>query len=351
VIKSNNTIFLKLLFTLIVVLAALAPGAAWSQAVLISGRTMSTTYHIKVVAGAGETLGPLRQEIEACLNGISNSMSTFIPGSEITRFNNLQVLGQHFEISPDFSEVLKTAARLHRLTGGAWDGTVGPLVDLWGFGSQARAAGIPDGGKIKEKLALVDFGAIDFCGRNCIAKSHAGLSLDLASIAKGYGVDSVARLIARAGWSDYLVEIGGEIYAAGKRPDGTPWRVGINRPLPGAAPTDVYQVVTLSGKALATSGDYRSFFEVDGVRYSHIIDPRTGYPVRNGVVSATVLAADCTLADGLATALMVMGPEGGVPLVNTMPGVECLIVVRGGDGVLVNHPSRGFGAYSLDPGE
>jgi thiamine biosynthesis lipoprotein len=195
-------------------------------------------------------------------------------------------------------------------------------------------------------LPAVDFSQIKFCGDGCITKANPKISLDLASIAKGYGVDLVADLIAQAGWKDYLVEIGGEIYAAGRRPDGTRWRVGINRPLPDAVPTDVYQVVALENMALATSGDYRNFFESDGVRYSHIIDPRNGYPVKNGVVSATVLAEDCTFADGLATALMVMGSQQGLALVHDLPGVEGLIIERGESGDLINHASEGFGAFS-----
>jgi thiamine biosynthesis lipoprotein len=155
-------------------------------------------------------------------------------------------------------------------------------------------------------------------------------------------VDAIARLLAHQGYSDYLVEVGGEIFAAGHRLDGKPWRVGINRPDREAGFSEVYKVVDLSDKGFATSGDYRNYFEAGGRTYSHILDPRTGYPITNGVVSASVMADTCTLADGLATALMVMGPDSGLALVETLPQVEALIIVRREEGRLEEHASRGF---------
>ena len=133
--------------------------------------------------------------------------------------------------------------------------------------------------------------------------------------------------------------------AAGKRLDGKPWRVGINRPRPEAAADEVYKVIALHDRALATSGDYRNFYQIEGRAYSHIIDPRTGYPLQNGVVSASVIADNCTLADGLATALMVMGPEKGVALIDTLPGVETMIVVRHADGRFTDHLSQGMDRF------
>jgi thiamine biosynthesis lipoprotein len=188
----------------------------------------------------------------------------------------------------------------------------------------------------------VGFDRIRLDPSGTISKTDPAVTLDLASIAKGYGVDAIARLLGDEGFDHFLVEIGGEVYARGRRKDGKPWRVGINRPDRQAAFNDVYQAVPLTDRAMATSGDYRIFFQVDGQSYSHILDPRTGRPVTNGVVSATVVADNCTVADGLATALMVMGPEKGVALVNRLPSVACLIVVRQADGTLTDHPSSGF---------
>jgi thiamine biosynthesis lipoprotein len=175
-----------------------------------------------------------------------------------------------------------------------------------------------------------------------LSKTRPSVSLDLASVAKGYGVDAIAALIRNRGFSDYLVEIGGEVYAAGVRIDGQPWRIGINKPDSGAPFDQVYRVVTLQDRAFATSGDYRNYFEIDGRRYAHIIDPRTGYPVSNGVISVSVTAETCALADGLATALVVMGPSAGLDLVNRLPGVECLIITRDDQNRLHDFTSQGF---------
>jgi thiamine biosynthesis lipoprotein len=217
---------------------------------------------------------------------------------------------------------------------------VNPLVDLWGFGRSGRADKRPPAEKIEDLLGDIGFDKIEIRDSGALVKRQASVSLDLSSIAKGYGVDQVAEEIRRAGFSDFLVEIGGEVYAAGVRTDGRPWRIGINRPKTDARFDEVYNIVSLRDRAFATSGDYRTFFVQDGVRYSHIIDPRTGYPVANGVVSVSILADNCTLADGLATAVMVMGAENGLALVNRIERVEGLIITERPDGTLVAHASR-----------
>jgi thiamine biosynthesis lipoprotein len=197
---------------------------------------------------------------------------------------------------------------------------------------------------VQQRLATVGFDAVKIVDGRYLVKRKAAVSLDLASIAKGYGVDQIAVLLRNAGIEDFLVEIGGEVYAAGHRKDRRPWRVGINDPRKEAPPDRVYRVVELTGKAMATSGDYRNFFVSGGKTYSHVIDPRSGYPAANGVVSASVLAADCTVADGLATALMVMGPHAGIKLIDRLEGVAALIVVMQADGSLADHFSQAFPA-------
>jgi thiamine biosynthesis lipoprotein len=152
----------------------------------------------------------------------------------------------------------------------------------------------------------------------------------------------VAALLGNLGYKDCLVEIGGEIFAAGHSKDDTRWRIGINRPRADAAFDEVYKVVEIHNQAFATSGDYRNFFEVDGIRYSHVIDPRSGYPISNGVAGVSIVADTCTFADGLATAIMVMGPESGLELINRLESVEGLIMVEGPGGSLVDYPSKGF---------
>jgi thiamine biosynthesis lipoprotein len=300
---------------------------------------MGTTWHVTVV-GRGSTAG-LQEKIESRLEQVEQTFSTYREDSEINRFSRLPRAGEEFPVSADFASVVRTAARVHELSGGAWDGTVRPLVDLWGFGPGPPRSDPPDPETIEALRRAVGFDRIEV-RPGALVKREASVTLDLSSIAKGYGVDEVAAVVRGSGFPDFLVEVGGEVYAAGSRRGGGPWRVGVNRPRAEAAPDELHRVVAVRDAALATSGDYRQFFVADGVRYSHILDPRTGRPVGNGVVSASVLAPDCTLADGLATALVVMGAEAGVALAERLPGVEALVVVATNDGRFEDHASSGF---------
>jgi thiamine biosynthesis lipoprotein len=309
---------------------------------LIQGQTMGTFYRIRIVTAASGGMSGLKEKIERRLVEINRSMSTYIPESEISRFNAFHQTGVKFKISDDFYQVMRVAEKVYQLSDGAWDGTVNPLVDLWGFGRKDLKTVIPAKTEILRRLASVGFRHIEVAASGYLIKKRAQITIDLSSIAKGYGVDAIAAVLRKEDFENFLVEIGGEIFAAGRRKDGGQWRIGINRPQKNAAPNAVYKVVNLQDKAFATSGDYRIFFEVDGVRYSHVIDPSTGYPVSNGVVSVSVLASDCTLADGLATAVMVMGPRKGLALINRLDEVEGLIVVEKSNGTLVDYPSTGF---------
>jgi FAD:protein FMN transferase len=317
----------------------LTPACTPRQETKLEGRTMGTTWHVTVV-GRRPAAG-LQEKIERRLEEINESLSTYREDSEINRFSRFSRTGEEFPVSRDFASVMQTAARVHQLSGGAWDGTVRPLVDLWGFGPLPPRAEPPDPKKVEALLGAVGFDRVEI-RPGALVKRVASVTLDLSSIAKGYGVDQVAAVVRGGGFSDFLVEIGGEVEAAGSRRGGGPWRVGINRPRAEAAPDELYRVVALRDAALATSGDYRQFFVRDGVRYSHILDPRTGRPLTNGVVSVSVLAPDCTFADGLATAVMVMGATDGLALVGRLPGVEALVVVATKDGRLEDHASSGF---------
>jgi len=309
---------------------------------LIQGRTMGTTYHVKVVTGDFEDLAGLKEKIDARLLEINHSMSTYQRDSEISRFNDMRAAGRDFEISADFLRVMMTAKTIFELSEGAWDGTVNPLVDLWGFGRAGRQRTAPPKQKIAALMPQIGFKNIQIIPTGALVKKNKFVTLDLSSIAKGYGVDQVARIIHQTGFYNYLVEIGGEIFAAGRRWDGKLWRVGINRPRKDAAFNEVYKIVDLNNQGFATSGDYRNFFEADGIRYSHVIDPRTGYPVSNGIVSVSIVADNCTLADGLATAVMVMGTEKGLDLINRRPGVEGLIIIEKANGSFGTYYSKRF---------
>jgi thiamine biosynthesis lipoprotein len=305
---------------------------------------MGTSYHITLVTSPGAADDGLKTAVDRRLDEVNRQLSTWLEDSEITRFNRFNEVGEEFPISADFLRVMEAAAEVHELSAGAWDGTVHPLVVLWGFGPGGPALSVPSPERIAEAREEIGFDKIEIGSGGALVKRQRAVTLDLSSIAKGYGVDAVAEVLRGEGLVDFLVEIGGEVLAAGRRRDGRPWRVGINRPAPGAEPDDVYRIVLLGDQALATSGDYRSYILEDGRRRSHVIDPRTGEPVANGVVSASILAPTCTMADGLATAVMVMGPEAGLKLVERLTGVEALILVERRGGFLEEHASSGFGA-------
>ena len=303
---------------------------------------MGTTYHIKVVADDLQKISGLKEKIDKRLEEINKSMSIYRKDSEISRFNALKIVGQRFKVSRDFAKVIKKSKELYRLTGGAWDGSIYPLVNLWGFGKTERKNRPPAKEKIASLLINVGFENIDLVDKKYLLKKKASISIDLASIAKGYAVDKVAELIKKNNIMNFLVEVGGEVYASGVRKDGRFWRIGVNRPRKEAPYDEIYKIVTLKDKAFATSGDYRNFFEVNGKRYSHILDPRTGYPVVNSVVSVSIVADTCAFADGLATAVMVMGRKKGLELINALPDAEGMIVVRQEDSQLVDYPSSEF---------
>jgi thiamine biosynthesis lipoprotein len=235
-------------------------------------------------------------------------------------------------------KVFAVSQDIFRTTGGAWDGTVGPLVNLWGFGNAKDTPKIPSDDQIRNIVGLVGFDKISVVEGHCLKKAADGLVLDLGSIAKGYGVDVVCDTLKKNGIENYLVEIGGEVRGSGKKID-HPWRVGINTPSFSAPLNQVCTQIELTDRAVATSGDYRNFKTENGKRYSHEIDPKTGRPVENNVASVSVIADTTVYADGLATGLMILGAEKGVALVNTLGNVACLFIVRDEKGAFKMIPS------------
>lgn len=306
---------------------------------ILTGRTMGTTYSVTVVTGPFGSVSGVQQAIDRRLDDINLSISPYRPDSEISRFNRFREVGVEFPVSDDFLRVMRTAARLYALSGGAWDGTVGPLVDLWGFGRGGNPGRVPSPGEIAALLPDVGFDRIEIRA-GALVKHRAAVSLDLSSVGQGYGVDEIVRVLRAAGHTDFLVELGGEIHAAGLRPDGRAWRVGISRPMPGAPPDDIYRVVSLRDQSFTTSGDYRQFFVQDGVRWSHHIDPATGYPVRDPLVSVSIVSPEsCAFVDGLGTAVRVLGLEKGLALIERLDGAAGLLVTERPDGALDDHLS------------
>ncbi len=279
----------------------------------LGGATMGTSYGVRVSdLPAGTDARELALEIERALERVNGWMSTYRAESELSRFNARGDDGW-LAVSPATRDVVDVALTTSRLTSGAFDPTVGPLVDLWGFGPTGPRAHAPGDKQIAGAMSRMGFSKItaDRDG-SALRKDDPRIQIDLSGIAKGFGVDEVARLLDAAGIEHYLVDVGGELRGRGLNPKGEPWRVGIERPE--SERRTVQRVVRLSGAALATSGDYRNFFEQDGHRFSHIIDPRSGRPVEHSLASVTVLAPSSMEADALSTALMVLGPQAGFAL-------------------------------------
>lgn len=275
-----------------------------------SGPTMGTTWSVKIVGlPQGASLPEVRQDLQTILESLNRQMSTYQPDSEISQFNKADAQSWQ-ELSADFFTVLDYALRLAKETGGAYDPTVGPLVNLWGFGPDKSSLQRPEASAVSQALSRTGWQGIVLDPLRRVAQQPGNRYLDLSSIAKGYAVDKLAEYFIARGLESYLVEIGGELRAGGRKPDGSLWRIAIERPEVGVR--QVERVLELDNLAMATSGDYRNFFEAEGQTYSHIIDPRSGYPVDHLTASVTVLAETCAEADALATALTVLGPEAGL---------------------------------------
>jgi thiamine biosynthesis lipoprotein len=254
-------------------------------------------------------------------------MSTYIPDSELSRLNKARA-GNVFRLSDETNTVLLEALRLHELSRGKLDITVGPVVNMWGFGPQARPEVIPSEQAlldVRNKVGVDKFVLKD----KQVTKLVDDLYIDLSTIAKGYAVDMIAELISENyGIDNYLVEIGGEMRVAGSKPQGENWHVAVVKPING--PNAIQRIIYVGDNAVASSGDYRNYFEQDGVRYSHLIDPTTAYPIQHKLVSVTVVADKAITADGLATALIVMGTEDGRELAE-QEGIAALFITKEGD--------------------
>lgn len=301
-------------------LAALAAGCDGRRAAAAAERTfafhglaMGSTYTVKVVTPGLSAAGrsAVREAAHAALERIEARMSTYRADSELARFNR-HAAPTPFAVSAETLAVLATAQRVSAASGGAFDVTVAPVVDAWGFGPSKRHRVLADGerralgARVGHRMLALDAPA------GTVTKSRPDVRADLSGIAKGFAVDAAAHAIEALGFSDFLVEAGGEVRTRGHNAAGEPWRVGIERP--DALPQQVHRIVPLRDGSLATSGDYRIFFEHDGRRFCHEMDPAIGAPVAHRLASVSVVHADCALADAWSTALFVLGPERGFAL-------------------------------------
>ena len=305
-----NKLKLVLLTVLVISLSACFPSNPSNKIeVLLQGRTMGTTYNIKVVATEEQILAlELKQQIDAALKQVNLEMSTYMPNSELSRFNQ-STSTEPVEVSAGFARVVKESIRLWNLSEGKLDVSIGPLVNLWGFGPEQRPETAPSDEVIAMTHKRVGLQNLTLEG-NKLSKKIPDLYIDLSTTAKGYGVDVVAEIIESNGFTNYLVEIGGEMRLKGFKHTGELWAIAIEKPLTNER--SVQQVIIPKDNAVATSGDYRNYFEADGIRFSHIIDPDTGKPIHHKLVSVTVIHPSSMTADGLSTTLMVMGMEKGM---------------------------------------
>ena len=295
----------------------------------ISGEQFGTQYRVTVVADQPAP-DDLSDQIASLISLVDQSMSTYRGDSELTVFN-ATAINEPVRISADFAEVMALSFEVWEASGYLFDPTVGPLVNLWGFGPEISLNDrVPLAAEIQSALSQTGFGSVTLESDEkgfWLIKS-LNVRIDLSGIAKGYAVDIVANHLEMLALTDYLVEIGGEVRVSGNNPKGKPWRVAIETP---QIMGGVERVLELQDSALATSGDYRNFFEFEGKRYSHLIDPRDGYPVKHSTVSSTVVMDSCAKADAWSTAFLIMGHERAMTIAN-QKGIALYVIIRGPNG-------------------
>lgn len=308
-----------------------------AEQITLQGKTMGTTYTVKYIDDGKianlPTAEQVKKQLDDVLKVVNDEMSTYQLDSQISRFNKLREVNTPFEISPDFATVVAEAIRLNKITEGALDVTVGPLVNLWGFGPDRRLDKQPSAAQINQRAAFVgiDKLALNIEHKPTLTKSVPNLYLDLSSIAKGFGVDKIADQLEMLGLENYLVEVGGELRGKGKNLQGLNWQIAIEKPNfeQGQA---VQITVPLHNLGMATSGNYRNYFEDEqGNRLSHIIDPKALKPVNHKLASITVLAPTSMTADGLSTGLFVLGAEKALEVAEREK-LAIFLIIKNGDG-------------------
>jgi len=312
--------------------------------IVINGFAQGTTYHIvyipdfsiRILLNKEDFL--FQKEIDSLLTRFDESLSTYHPGSIISRVNQND---SSVVVDELFKTVFRKASEVASLTNGAFDITVGPVVNAWGFGPGERE-------KVDSTLidSLLQYVGMSMVGieDDRVVKTIDGVVLDVNAIAQGYSVDLLASFLECKGMDNYLVELGGEISASGKKHVGKAWLVGVDKPIDNnLIPGQMLEaVVKLHNRSLATSGNYRKFYEEDGIKYSHTIDPETGYPVRHNLLSVTIIAEDCMTADAFATAFLVMGLEKSIEMISGMNKLEGFFIYSGEDGEFVTYSTPGF---------
>ncbi len=332
-------------------LAVLVGGTVWlyarppskSEPTVVEGPTMGTHYRVVVPK---PPVGPeeIRSAVEDRLDRVIALMSTYEPNSELTRFNDAESV-EAFGLAPETREVVEVALEVWRRSDGAFDATVGPLVDLWGFGPSGRPEAVPTDEELAAAMASVGSEGLRLTEAG-LAKAHPKTRLDLSAVAKGYAVDLVAEALDALGASQYLVEVGGEVRTRGTKAPDVPFRVAIEAPDPDDR--RVHAVFEVQDGALATSGNYRNYYERDGVKYVHTLDPVTGRPVEHRLLSATVFHDSCGWADAWATALMVSGEKAWS--LAQQNDLEVMLLFAGPGGTFEERITPGLAAIRAETG-
>lgn len=304
------------------------------------GQTMGTiAYNVKYIDAGGKNL---KVSTDSLLKVFNQSLSTYIPDSEISTFNQGTVFPFETE---HFYRVLAASKKVYDATNGGFDPTVGPLVNAWGFGPEGRKTPRDeDIAVLKEKVGFdkIFFDSISIC------KLQEGVYLDFSAIAKGYAVDLVAELLEENDIHNYLVDIGGELRAKGKNLENNTWRIAIEKPVQDNFSRESSAILALEDKAIATSGDYRNYYEKDGKKIAHSINPKTGYPAEQNILSSTVVAENCMLADAYATAFMVLGYEASIKVLEQHPEIQVFFIYSDDSGEIQTFTSEGLSLEVVD---
>ncbi|SBZ58162.1 FAD:protein FMN transferase ApbE [Klebsiella quasipneumoniae] len=311
--------------------SATTPATPASTATVLDGKTMGTFWRVSVIGVDEAKAQALRSKVQAQLDADDRLLSTWKNDSALMRFNHAADT-RPWPVSEAMADIVTLSLRIGAKTDGAMDITVGPLVNLWGFGPDKQPVATPDAQAIaaaKARTGLQHLQVINQSGRQFLQKDIPDLFVDLSTVGEGYAADHLARLMEQEGISRYLVSVGGALVSRGMNGEGKPWRVAIQKP------TDrenaVQAIVDINGHGISTSGSYRNYYELDGKRISHVIDPQTGQPITHKLVSVTVIAPTALEADGWDTGLMVLGPEKAQQVVREQ-GLAVYMIVKEGEG-------------------
>ena len=325
-ISVQSPIRSKILCLLVVILCACEQHPEHQQSIILTGSTMGTTYTVKIVSS--ESIldrSDISAEINHRLDNVNQQMSTYIETSDLSLFNQSDTK-EWVEIPVELYTVIEEALRINGLSDNAFDISIGPVVNLWGFGPEEKPGTVPDHTAINQALDKVGSQYIHLrTNPYSIRKDKPDLTIDLSAIAKGFAVDIIADYLDKLAINNYMVEIGGEIKAKGFSSDNKSWHIGIEKPL--SDQRTVQSIVALDDTGMATSGDYRNYFEENGIRYSHTINPGTGKPITHKLASVTVLHPSTMTADAMATALLVLGPKQGFELA-LKENLAALLIIR-----------------------